>query len=90
MLLDQEYDAYAGKPVAICTVSRGGFGGVRVFENLLPVLHYLGLHVLRDPIYVSKVDEFSEDSAKVDDKFKEHVNRIADEMLTFSVGEKFA
>lgn len=68
MLLDQELKAYDSKPVVVCTVSRGGFGGVRVFENLLPVFHELGLNVLNETIPVSKVEEF-----EPDDKFREKV-----------------
>ena len=77
LLLDQELDAYASKPVAVCTVSRGGFGGVRVFENLLPVLHELGLNVVHQTLPVSKVEEFVKD-----DHFEKKVHELADALLS--------
>jgi NAD(P)H-dependent FMN reductase len=42
-LLDSNLKEYIHKAVGICGVSAGGFGGVRVIENLLPVLRELGL-----------------------------------------------
>ncbi len=77
MLLDQEYEAYKGKTVAVCTVSRGGFGGIRALENLLPVFHELGLKILHDSISISKVDEFPEDINQIDPKFVKQVEDIS-------------
>jgi NAD(P)H-dependent FMN reductase len=42
-VLDSNLKEYVHKAVGICGVSAGGFGGVRVIENLLPVLRELGL-----------------------------------------------
>ena len=41
--LDSNLKEYIHKAVGVCGVSAGGFGGVRVIENLLPVLRELGL-----------------------------------------------
>jgi NAD(P)H-dependent FMN reductase len=41
--LDTNLKEYVHKPVGICGVSAGGFGGTRVIENLLPVMRELGL-----------------------------------------------
>jgi len=41
--LDSNLKEYIHKAVGVCGVSSGGFGGVRVIENLLPVLRELGL-----------------------------------------------
>lgn len=41
--LDTNLKEYIHKAVGVCGVSAGGFGGVRVIENLLPVLRELGL-----------------------------------------------
>ncbi|MBU0981595.1 NAD(P)H-dependent oxidoreductase [Patescibacteria group bacterium] len=73
MLLDQAYKEYEGKKVALCTVSSGGFGGVRVAENLLPVLHELGLEVLKESIIVPKVEDFSGDA---DEKFTKNLGKV--------------
>jgi len=42
-VLDTCLKEYIHKPVGVCGVSAGGFGGTRVIENLLPVLRELGL-----------------------------------------------
>jgi NAD(P)H-dependent FMN reductase len=42
-VLDSNLKEYIHKAVGVCGVSEGGFGGVRVIENLLPVLRELGL-----------------------------------------------
>lgn len=42
-VLDTNLKEYIHKAVGICGVSAGGFGGVRMIENLLPVLRELGL-----------------------------------------------
>lgn len=41
--LDSNLKEYIHKAVGVCGVSAGGFGGVRVIQNLLPVLRELGL-----------------------------------------------
>jgi NAD(P)H-dependent FMN reductase len=41
--LDSNLKEYVHKAVGVCGVSAGSFGGVRVIENLLPVLRELGL-----------------------------------------------
>lgn len=42
-LLDTNLKEYIHKPVGICGVSAGPWGGTRVIENLLPVMRELGL-----------------------------------------------
>jgi NAD(P)H-dependent FMN reductase len=42
-VLDSNLQEYIHKAVGVCGVSAGNFGGVRVIENLLPVLRELGL-----------------------------------------------
>lgn len=42
-LLDTNLKEYIHKPVGICGVSAGPFGGARVIEGLLPVMRELGL-----------------------------------------------
>jgi NAD(P)H-dependent FMN reductase len=42
-VLDTNLKEYIHKPVGICGVSAGGFGGTRVIQNLLPVMRELGL-----------------------------------------------
>ena len=41
--LDTNLKEYIHKPVGLCGVSAGGFGGTRVIESLLPVMRELGM-----------------------------------------------
>ncbi len=41
--LDTNLKEYIHKPVGLCGVSAGGFGGTRVVESLLPVMRELGM-----------------------------------------------
>lgn len=81
MLLDQELENYRNKPVVVCSTSAGGFGGTRVVENLLPVFRELGLLISSYSIHVSQVRDFPEDSTQADEKFKERVNKAAEELM---------
>lgn len=61
-MLDSEYRNYRHKPVGMAGVSNGNWGGVRVCEALLPVLHRLGMPVIHSEVYFPKVQElFAED-----------------------------
>ena len=77
MLLDQGFDAYAGKPVVVCGVSSGQLGGARVVENLLPVLRELGMITSQYSLYVSNVGEFEADKA-----FRKRVNKAGDILVS--------
>lgn len=57
LMLDQLYDEYLGKPVLVCGVSDGDWGGVRAVENLIPVLVTLGLYPLRKGVYFPHADK---------------------------------
>lgn len=60
--LDQFYDEYEKKPVAIAAVSNGPFGGSRVVEQLKPVLVELRLVPIRNSVLVQFMpDAFDED-----------------------------
>lgn len=51
MFLDSAYDEYEHKPIAICAVSSGRFGGGRGAEHILPVLHELGFIMTHTIVY---------------------------------------
>lgn len=48
---------YGGKPVLLCGVSGGPFGGARVVENLVPVMRELGLVALSTALYFPNVGD---------------------------------
>lgn len=55
ILLDSAFEAYFDKPVGLVGVSAGGFGGSRVVEHIKPVLTELGMTVMGNAVYISKV-----------------------------------
>lgn len=79
MLLDAAYDEYARKPVAVAGVSDGGMGGVRMVENLKPVLVEFQMVVIAASVYFSKVDELFGVGGEIRDPMYE--GRVRD-MLT--------
>lgn len=54
-MLDSEYDLYRHKPVALAGCSNGRWGGVRVCEALLLVVHRLGMPAIQAELYFPKV-----------------------------------
>lgn len=73
--LDSNLKEYIHKAVGVCGVSAGGFGGVRVIENLLPVLRELGLvTIFWDGNFSSAQKLFDEQGKLVDEAA--HVKRM--------------
>ena len=73
--LDSNLKEYIHKAVGICGVSAGGFGGVRVIENLLPVLRELGLVTIFWDGNFSGAQRLFDESGKILDEAT-HVKRI--------------
>lgn len=80
MLLDQDLKNYENKPVGLCAVSSGGFGGTRLVENLVPVLWYFGMRK-GDIIYFPKVSEtFDKTKAELDEMYKEKILKMGENL----------
>jgi NAD(P)H-dependent FMN reductase len=77
--LDTNYTEYVHKPVGLVGVSAGAFGGVRMIENLLPVLRGLGLVPIQRDATVGNVAKAFDDDGNLRDE--EGLRRI-DGMLT--------
>lgn len=60
MLLDAADDEYAKKPVGICGVSAGPFGGVRMMQSLKPILTQLGMVPLVNNVAISHAEQVME------------------------------
>ena len=81
MALDTLLKEYIHKPVALCGVSAGGFGGARVIEQLACVVRELGLAVTFRDLNVSHVQKmFSEQGDLQDDSILEKVDGMLDEL----------
>lgn len=58
IVLDSLYAEYARKPVGICGVSSGGFGGVRVVEQLRQVVITFQMLPLKNAVQFSGIESF--------------------------------
>jgi len=82
LLLDQEYEAYKGKPVLVGGVSSGVWGGTRLIENLVPVLKAFGMKLLKDDLHFPKVKEsFTELNSEANKLYEPMIKKAVDELL---------
>lgn len=79
LLLDSEYEVYKNKPVAVCGVSGGSFGGVRMVEQLKLVLNALNMIVLNANLYFTEVNSLFDKKGRI--KYPEVWDRRVDDML---------
>jgi NAD(P)H-dependent FMN reductase len=74
-VLDTNLKEYIHKAVGVCGVSAGGFGGVRMIQNILPVLRELGLvTIFWDGSFSGARNLFDADGKLLDEST--HVKRI--------------
>jgi NAD(P)H-dependent FMN reductase len=64
-MLDSEYQNYRHKPVGVAGVSNGNWGGVRVCEALLPVMHRLGMPVIHSEVYFPHVQDLFDEHGQL-------------------------
>lgn len=84
LLLDQAEKEYQGKPVGICSVSAGGFGGIRLIQALLPVFHTLELKPLKTTLSISNVQKIFSEGKLMDTSYEEKAKKFL-EALTEEV-----
>lgn len=85
MLLDRQLKNYNHKPVAVAGVSSGPWGGVRVIQNLIPVLRELGLVLIsKDLQFPYVVNYFDNEGNPIDDKTDSRVKDVLEELAWFS------
>ena len=77
-VLDTNLKEYIHKPVGLCGVSAGPFGGTRVVESLLPVMRELGMVTTFWDVNVSGAAKAFDDSGRLLD---EALPRRIDKML---------
>lgn len=70
-MIDSEFANYRHKPVAVAGVSNGPWGGVRVCEALLPVLHRIGMVIIQPEVYFPKVQDMFDGAGKIHPEFAE-------------------
>src|SRR5919202_507167 len=80
--LDTNLKEYIHKPVGLCGVSAGGFGGTRVIESLLPVMRELGLVTIFWDVNVSGVGKAFDASGRVvEDALPRRMKKFLDELV---------
>jgi NAD(P)H-dependent FMN reductase len=83
--LDTNLKEYIHKAVGVCAVSKGGFGGTRVIENLLPVFRELGLVcIFWDGNFSSVHTLFDADGNITDDKIAGRMQKFFKELIWMS------
>jgi NAD(P)H-dependent FMN reductase len=74
-MLDSEYANYYHKPVALASPSNGPWGGVRVCEALLPVLHTLGMLVAQNVVHFPRVQNIFDEQGKMKPEYMERYQK---------------
>ncbi len=65
------------KPIGLCGVSSGGFGGCRVIELLVPVLTAFKAIPVIPAVYFSKVEELFDDKGNIqNDSYDKNVGKM--------------
>ena len=84
LVLDQIYTEYARKPLGICSVSGGGFGGV----NMTQQLRLVGIELNMVPIL--ETVPFSHAGEEIAEEYKERVAKFFDELTWYASALKSA
>jgi len=80
--LDSCLKEYIHKAVGIVGVSAGPFGGVRVIQNLLPVMRELGLVTIFWDVNFSSVQKvFDKDGKLLDESFVRRLDKFLKELI---------
>jgi len=84
-VLDSNLKEYIHKAVGVCGVSAGGFGGVRVIENLLPVMRELGLvTIFWDGNFSSAQKLFDADGNLLEQSYVKRIDKFLGELIWMS------
>ena len=68
-MLDSEYENYHRKAVVVAGCSNGPWGGVRVCEALLPVLHRMGMSIIQPEVYFPRVQDIFDPAGNMNQEF---------------------
>jgi NAD(P)H-dependent FMN reductase len=80
--LDTNLKEYIHKPVGLCGVSAGGFGGTRVVESLLPVMRELGMVSIFWDVNVSGAGKAFDSSGKLlDPALPRRIDKMLSELI---------
>lgn len=74
-LLDTLYGEYYRKGAGIVSVSRGGWGGVRMTESLATVLLAFGMYTIKESLQFPHVTKSFNDDGTLNDELREGVEK---------------
>jgi len=81
-MLDSETKNYIHKPVVICGVSSGNWGGIRAIQSLIPVLRELGMIVTFADLQFPSVGKLFDENGKiVNEKYYSRIQKMLEEMI---------
>lgn len=81
-VLDTNLQEYIHKPVGICGVSAGPFGGTRVVQNMLPVMRELGLITIFWDGNFSQVQNIFDENGKLrEEAYIRRLGKFLDELV---------
>ncbi len=87
-MLDSEYDNYYHKPVGLSGASSGPWGGVRVCEALLHVVHTMGMPIIKTELYFPHVQDLFDESGALkpehQERYQANLQKAFDELLLFA------
>jgi len=91
IFMDGIFKEYERKPVAICGVSSGGFGGARVIEALRLYFSELRLIAIRQALYFANVETLFTKSGNIKDKsFDKKIQSLLDDFNFYAMALKKA
>ena len=85
LLLDSLYDEYAKKPVGLCGVSSGVFGGARMIDLVKPTLVEVKMVPLRTALYFGNIkNAFDETGEPMDKQVYTRMRVFFDDLLWYA------
>jgi NAD(P)H-dependent FMN reductase len=85
MMLDMLYEEYKNKPVGICCVSGGSFGGARMLGKLRDLCLCVGMVPIQATLYFGNVMNLFDDQGNMlEEKYLSRTRRFLDELVWFA------
>ena len=85
ILLDEAFKEYEKRCAVVVSVSKGGFGGVRLVELMHQLISTLKMVPVPSPVNVSKInDVFDEDGKLLEEAYLPKIEKMLDQLLWYA------
>lgn len=85
IMLDMLYNEYLSKPVGFCSVSSGGFGGIRMIEQLRLVSLELHMIPIHETLYFPNIQNLFDESGDIKDQaYYKRARVFLDELIGYA------